>query len=274
MATALTKDAANTAQLLSYEWTALDMSMPLPLMLITGGCTATFFGPSQHASGPRKSLAYAGLAFASGLAVGSLGLYLQWLPLLYMGYGTLWGVAAGLAYSPCLHTLMLWSPQRRGLAAGISTACVATGMLGSSLLAKPMLAYFAKPPLFLGSRESVLSQDIDGRLFASVEGHGRGQVEVVELLQEHFPERLLADGLYVAGSGSAGAIETLATIGLGCSAAALVSAYTLRVPHSSTAVDPAPHCDAKETTEKPTLAAQDVSPDSETQYHVLQQAVK
>jgi hypothetical protein len=50
--------------------------------------------------GPKASMTAAGLFFGGGMIVGSAGLYLHSLPLLYLGYGVLSGCGIGIAYTP------------------------------------------------------------------------------------------------------------------------------------------------------------------------------
>lgn len=50
--------------------------------------------------GPRASIAFAGFLFGGGLMVGSLGIYLHSLPILYLGYGVMAGCGIGTAYTP------------------------------------------------------------------------------------------------------------------------------------------------------------------------------
>lgn len=69
--------------------------------------------------GHRTSLLAAAGAFGGGLALGSLGIHLHSLPLLYAGYGALAGMGLGLAYTPCISTLMQWFPDRKGTASGV-----------------------------------------------------------------------------------------------------------------------------------------------------------
>lgn len=45
-------------------------------------------------------MAMGGVLFGGGMLVGSLGLYLHSLPVLYLGYGVLLGCGLGTAYTP------------------------------------------------------------------------------------------------------------------------------------------------------------------------------
>jgi hypothetical protein len=46
----------------------------------------------------------------------------------------------------------------------------------------------------------------------------------------------LSEGLYIVGSGSTGAAETLAVVGIGCFSILMASALAIRLPHHSFSV--------------------------------------
>lgn len=50
--------------------------------------------------GPRASMAFAGLMYGGGMLVGSAGIYLHSLTMLYLGYGVMGGCGVGICYTP------------------------------------------------------------------------------------------------------------------------------------------------------------------------------
>eukprot|EP01040_Poterioochromonas_malhamensis_P010003 gene10003-10869_t len=84
------------------DWALMQTSMALSIVFAFHGLSATALGKWQLKVGPRKSMAYAALAFGGALGFGSLGVYLHNLPLIYLGYGALGGIGIGLGYTPPL----------------------------------------------------------------------------------------------------------------------------------------------------------------------------
>ena len=50
--------------------------------------------------GPRASMALAGLMYGGGMLIGSAGIYLHSLTMLYLGYGVMGGCGVGICYTP------------------------------------------------------------------------------------------------------------------------------------------------------------------------------
>jgi hypothetical protein len=256
----------------NYGWTLVEASLPISLLIMTNGCTAAFFGTELHSSGPRKALVYSSIAFGAGLAIGSVGLHMHWLPFVYMGFGTFWGVGAGMAYSPCLHALMQWSPDKRGLMSGVSVASLAAGALGSSLMAKPIMNLFSRLPQYVGSIDSIPTKYINGQLVAALDGNPAAKVvEITNAGAANFSPDIV-NGLYLAGSGSNGAMELLAAVGIGCSAVTLGAAHVIHVPAlpvvSSSSGGPPSLLDLAEEVEDPN------KPDPDAQHALLVNALK
>ena len=84
----------------------------------------------------------------------------------------------------------------------------------------------------MGPAKDFALSTVDGKLFVSLNGELVQVVEAMasDLAKLHYN---LAEGLYVAGSGSTGAAETLAVLGAGYFAVILASSLALRTPHAS-----------------------------------------
>eukprot|EP01039_Chlorochromonas_danica_P002119 gene2119-2313_t len=218
------------------DWSLMEAALPLSIVFVGQGVTGALFGNWQLKVGPRKAMTAAACAFGGGLLVGSLGVYLHSLPLLYTGYGALAGMGVGLAYTPPLQTLMQWFPDKKGVASGI---CIA-GFGSGALLFAPCVQYltkmFAKMPTYLGPARDFVTQTIDGKLFATVDG---SLVEVVNATSAELSKIVysLPEGLYVVGSGSSGAAEALAVMGLAYFTTMMAGALTIRKPHPSFTVE-------------------------------------
>jgi MFS family permease len=236
MADIITKEYGFVASA-AADWTLMQTSMTLSINFAFLGISAALLGKWQQKVGPRKSLLYSALTFGTALSLGSLGIYLHNLPLIYFGYGVLGGTAVGLGYTPPVQSLLHWFPDKKGIASGI---CVA-GFGSGALLFTPAVQYltkrFAKMPDYLGPAEDFMTKTIDGKFFADVEGV---MVEVVQAGASELskiPYSSLQEGLYVVGSGSTGAMEALGTIGAAYFLSMFASSLLMKDPHSSYKVE-------------------------------------
>ena len=84
------------------------------------GLSAAVLGTWVERSGPRKSMLAAAICWASGFAVGALGVATDQLWLLYLGYGVIGGIGLGIGYISPVSTLIKWFPDRPGLATGLA----------------------------------------------------------------------------------------------------------------------------------------------------------
>lgn len=223
----------------SGDWTLMNAALPLSIVFAGNGISAALMGKWQMKVGPRKAIAVAGSCFGGGLLLGSLGIYLHSLPLLYGGYGCLAGFGIGLAYTPPIQTLMNWFPDKKGLASGLVLGGFGGGAMVFTPLVQKLTKYFSKKPEFLGSFDDTVTEVIDGKLMAS---RGGEMVEVVQCGAAELAKLpySIAEGLYVVGSGSTGAAEALAVLGLGYFSVMLGSALVIKSPHASVAPKFAP----------------------------------
>ena len=217
------------------DWTMMQSSMALSIVFASFGLSASLLGKWQLKVGARKSIAYAAGAFGSGLALGSLGIYLHSLPLVLGGYGVLGGLGIGLGYNPPIQALLQWFPDKKGFASGIAIAGFGSGALLFTPAVQYLTKKFAKMPEYLGAASDFTTKTIDGKLFADVNG------VLVEVVQAGASELAkipytLQEGLYVVGSGSTGAMEALGTIGAVYFASMVASSLMMKDPHPSYSV--------------------------------------
>lgn len=98
------------------------------------GLSAAFGGRWMERNGPRKAMVLAASCWASGFAIGSLGVFTEQLWLVYLGYGFIGGIGLGIGYISPVSTLIKWFPDRPGLATGIAIM----GFGGGAMLASPL----------------------------------------------------------------------------------------------------------------------------------------
>jgi MFS family permease len=217
----------------AMDWSLAETAMPLSIVFAALGLSASFLGKWQLKVGPRKTLACAALAFGGGVGLGSLGIYLHSLPLIYIGYGVLGGTGIGLGYTPPIQTLLRWFPDKKGIASGLAVAGFGSGALLFTPAVQHLSKHFAKLPEYLGPAGNFTTKFIDGRLFADL-----GSDKLVEVVQAGAPELAkipytLSEGLYVVGSGSTGAMEALAVLSGIYFTSILTASLLIRDPHPS-----------------------------------------
>jgi MFS family permease len=103
------------------------------LAIVMLGLSAAVFGTWVERVGPRKAMATAAVCWGSGFAIGSLGIAMDSLPVLYLGYGVIGGIGLGIGYISPVSTLIKWFPDRPGLATGMAIM----GFGGGALIASP-----------------------------------------------------------------------------------------------------------------------------------------
>ena len=103
------------------------------IAIVMLGLSAAVFGTWVERAGPRKAMATAALCWGTGFAIGSLGIAMGSLPVLYLGYGVIGGIGLGIGYISPVSTLIKWFPDRPGLATGMAIM----GFGGGALIASP-----------------------------------------------------------------------------------------------------------------------------------------
>ncbi len=103
------------------------------IAIVMLGLSAALLGTWVERVGPRKAMATAGLCWGTGFLIGSAGIAMSSLPLLYLGYGVVGGIGLGIGYISPVSTLIKWFPDRPGLATGMAIM----GFGGGALIASP-----------------------------------------------------------------------------------------------------------------------------------------
>ncbi len=104
------------------------------IAIVMLGLSAAVLGTWVERNGPRKAMVVAALCWGSGFMIGSAGIAIGSLPLLYLGYGVIGGIGLGIGYISPVSTLIKWFPDRPGLATGMAIM----GFGGGALIASPL----------------------------------------------------------------------------------------------------------------------------------------
>ena len=211
------------------DWTLTEVVWIFTVAILVLGLAAAFAGKWLEKVGPRTVGIVAAFCWGGGYIVGSLGIYLNQVWLLYLGYGVIGGCGLGLGYVSPVSTLIRWFPDRRGMATGMAIM----GFGGGAMLGTPLKEYFLQKfyqaPEYLGSIDSLSLITEAGRRFVEIGGELKevvvvGASEVSGMIVPGDP------GVYLLGTGSVGAWQTFLFIGLIYFVVMLIAALSYRIP--------------------------------------------
>lgn len=112
------------------------------IAIVMLGLSAAFGGTWMERNGPRKAMVLSTLCWVSGFFIAALGVHLELLWLVYLGYGFIGGIGLGIGYISPVSTLMKWFPDRPGLATGLAIMGFGGGALIASPLSNALLSHF------------------------------------------------------------------------------------------------------------------------------------
>jgi MFS family permease len=127
------------------DWTLGQLGWIFSIAILMLGLSAAVFGTWVQSQGPRKSGFVAALCWGSGFLIGSVGIYLHQLWLVYLGYGVIGGIGLGLGYITPVSTLIAWFPDRRGMATGLAIMGFGGGALIASPMSDALMRHFSSP---------------------------------------------------------------------------------------------------------------------------------
>ena len=123
-------------------WTDGQVVRIFSVAIVFLGLSAMTFGKWVEKNGPRRSMLVAAFLFAGGFFVSALGVKLQSLWLVYLGYGVLGGCGLGLGYISPVSTLMKWFPDKPGMATGMAIMGFGGGAMIGAPLAVSLMNYY------------------------------------------------------------------------------------------------------------------------------------
>src|SRR5262249_26009484 len=140
---------------LAGDWSVTDVGVAYSVALALLGLSAAVLGRWVETRGPRKAMLASMLCFCGGLGVGSLGITIHNIWVLYAGYGVLGGIGLGLGYIAPVSTLVKWFPDRPGMATGMAIMGFGGGALIGAPLAELLMKHFSSPTT-VGAKEAML----------------------------------------------------------------------------------------------------------------------
>ncbi|MEM9853737.1 MAG: OFA family MFS transporter [Pseudomonadota bacterium] len=209
------------------DWSLSSVVWIFSVAIVVLGLTAAVGGKWLEKVGPRYVGVVAGCLWASGFVLGSFGISLGQLWMVYMGYGVLGGMGLGLGYVSPVSTLIRWFPDRRGMATGMAIMGFGGGAMIGAPLKSWLLGLYSKAPDYLGVESAVTLVTEGGRRFAET---ANGLVEVVVASAAQAAPFGGEAGVYVVGTGNTGAAGAFMTLGIVYFIVMMIAAFQYRVP--------------------------------------------
>jgi MFS family permease len=116
------------------DWSIPALGWIFSIAIVFLGLSAAFAGSWLDRVGPRKAMFTAACCFGGGFLVSAIGVATHQLWIIYLGYGVLGGCGLGLGYISPVKTLILWFPDRPGMATGMAIM----GFGGGAFIASPL----------------------------------------------------------------------------------------------------------------------------------------
>ncbi|MEI8409117.1 MULTISPECIES: OFA family MFS transporter [unclassified Kribbella] len=120
--------------------TAIGVIFSIAIVML--GLSAAIGGTWVERNGPRKAMFVSACFWATGFAVGALGIGTGQLWIVYLGYGFIGGIGLGIGYISPVSTLIKWFPDRPGLATGLAIMGFGGGALVASPLSRQLLSLY------------------------------------------------------------------------------------------------------------------------------------
>ena len=212
------------------DWELAQVVWVFTVAIVFLGLSAAVAGRWLEQVGPRVVGTVAALCWGGGFVVGSLGIWLHQLWLLYLGYGVIGGCGLGLGYVSPVSTLIKWFPDRRGMAAGMAIMGFGGGAMIGAPLKQWLIRFFYRAPDYLGAVADLNLVTRDGTRFVE-QGAGNWQ-EVVVVGANEVDQMIVQgqQGVYAVGSGSTGVAETFLVLGALYFIVMLVASFSYRIP--------------------------------------------
>ena len=107
--------------------------------------TSAVMGPWLERNGPKKGALIGGTLFFIGHLISALGVYVDKLPVIFIGHGVFAACGLGLTYISPVSPLQKWFPEMRGFAAGLAVCGYGAGSVMAPYAQKFMIgADYAK----------------------------------------------------------------------------------------------------------------------------------
>lgn len=129
-------------------WEEVATSLTFVISLGIIGFAAAIGGILVDKKGPRFVATLGGFLFGIGTIIAGVGIELNNLLILYLGYGLIAGLGNGFGYVTPIATLIRWFPDKRGLVTGLAVMGFGAGSFFIGLIAPFCINNFGVPNTF------------------------------------------------------------------------------------------------------------------------------
>lgn len=126
-------------------WGEVPTSATFMICIGVIGLAAAFGGILVDRKGPRLVAVLGGLLFGIGTMIGGVGVQMENILILYLGYGLLGGLGNGFGYVTPIATLIRWFPDKRGLVTGLAVMGFGAGAFFLGQIAPANIAALGVP---------------------------------------------------------------------------------------------------------------------------------
>ena len=132
----------------NHGWNEVQTSATFMISVGVTGLAAAFGGILVDRKGPRLVAIIGGLLFGIGTIIGGVGVQMENILILYLGYGLLGGLGNGFGYVTPIATLIRWFPDKRGLVTGLAVMGFGAGAFFMGRIAPANIAAWGVPTTF------------------------------------------------------------------------------------------------------------------------------
>lgn len=127
----------------AYGWTNVQTMWIFSLSILFLGIAAAVGGMILPKYGPRKLSSIGALLYGTGYLISAYAMYINSLPLFYLGFGAVGGIGLGLGYVTPVATVSKWFPDKKGFITGMVVMGFGLGALVMSKLIAPIFLKIA-----------------------------------------------------------------------------------------------------------------------------------
>ena len=129
----------------NHGWDELNTSATFMICIGVIGLAAAFGGILVDRKGPRLVAIIGGILFGAGTIIGGVGVQMENIVILYLGYGVLAGLGNGFGYVTPIATLIRWFPDKRGMVTGLAVMGFGAGAFFMGRIAPANIAAWGVP---------------------------------------------------------------------------------------------------------------------------------
>src|SRR2546430_1901671 len=129
-----------------FGWSVSQVTFTFTISIFVLGIAAFFGGLWLNRKGPRIVAVTGGFLYGLGVFLASFSNHRLWW--LYLSYGVIGGIGAGLSYIVPVAVLVKWFPDRRGLITGVAVGGFGAGALVTAPPATRLIRGLGLPPTF------------------------------------------------------------------------------------------------------------------------------